>query len=179
MRHHLFFLSLCLLLASSSCLLSQTSQGSHAPIVQIRFEGMKRTDPAWLLRFIQSPIGSPPDSQRIARDCQRLRNLPFLADASFRIDSSKAGLELVFELMESWTRFPIVNFGGIRGNIWAQLGLNDIHWRGRGIQFTGMYQLTDGRHGGQALPQNPLPQGESVGHLLQWPELGLYRAALF
>lgn len=141
----------------------QLTAFGQTPIQQLRFEGLKRTEPGYLLRFIQSKAEHPLDSLQIEQDCQRLRNLPFIADANFRIDSTQKGLKLVFVISEAWTLFPIVNFGGIRGNIWTQLGLTDIHFRGRGIQFSGFYQLTDGRHGGQLYLKAPYLKGSQWG----------------
>ncbi len=148
---------ICFLVGCQSALLSQTS------IHQIHFEGAQRTDTQWLLRFVQTQIGDTPDSLLIEQDCQRLRNLLFLADADFRIDPLDDGQRLVFVLDEAWTLFPIINFGGIRGNIWAQLGLTDVHFWGKGIQCTGFYQLTDGRHGGQLYLKVPYLRGSPWG----------------
>lgn len=153
-RIYLFLLSLI-------CL--QSEAFSQTTLYKLQFEGIERTDPGYLLRFVQSTSGTPPDSLLIEQDCQRLRNLPFIADANFRIDKNKNGLNLVFVLDEAWTLFPIVNFGGIRGNIWTQLGLTDIHFGGKGIQFTGFYQLTDGRHGGQLYLKMPYLRGSRWG----------------
>lgn len=159
MQHFRISAFLCLFITCQSVLLSQ------ALIHQVQIEGTKRTDAQWLSRFIQTQVGDAPDSLLIEQDCQRLRNLPFLAEASFRLEKGKKGegLQLLYIVSEAWTLFPIVNFGGIRGNIWAQLGVTDMHVRGKGIQFTGFYQLTDGRHGGQLYLKVPYLMGSRWG----------------
>ncbi|MEM9824856.1 MAG: outer membrane protein assembly factor, partial [Bacteroidota bacterium] len=51
-----------------------------------------------------------------------------------------------FTIDESITFAPLVNFGGVRGNIWYQFGFTDINWLGRGMQLTTFYQNIDRRH---------------------------------
>lgn len=140
-------------------------------ITDINFEGIVRTDSAFLHRFLQCKVGMEPDSQMIAQDCQRLQNLPYIIQAQYRLDSVGDETALVFELVESWSLFPIVNFGGIKGNFWMQLGASDFNAFGKGIQIGGFYQLTDGRHGGQFYAKMPYIKGSKWGasvNALRW-----------
>ncbi|MDX2285180.1 MAG: hypothetical protein NW241_13530 [Bacteroidia bacterium] len=134
----------------------------------IMFEGLDRTQPALLHRFVESRLGAPPDSAVLLADAQRLQNLPFLSQARPRLDS---GGVLCFEVQEAWTRFPIANFGGVRGNVWAQLGLTDAHLLGRGLQLSVFGQLNDGRPGGQLYLRAPYLGGSRWGaalSLVRW-----------
>lgn len=134
----------------------------------IVFEGLDRTHPALLHHFVESRLGALPDSAVLIADAQRLQNLPFLAQVRPRLDS---GGVLCFEVQEAWTRFPIANFGGVRGNVWAQLGLTDAHLLGRGLQLSAFGQLNDGRPGGQLYLRAPYLGGSRWGatlSLMRW-----------
>lgn len=134
----------------------------------ITFEGLERTRPEILYRFLESEIGALPDSNVISEDAQRLQNLPFLNLVQPRLDS---GGVLCFVVQEAWTRFPIANLGGVRGNFWAQLGYTDAHLLGRGIQLSAFGQLNNDRLGGQLYLRAPNLGGSGWGatlSLLRW-----------
>lgn len=135
---------------------------------RIVFEGLDRTQPELLQRFVESRLGAVPDSALYHTDAQRLQNLPFISQVQPRLDS---GGVLCFVVQEAWTRFPIANFGGVRGNVWAQLGLTDAHLLGRGLQLSAFGQLNDGRPGGQLYLRAPYLGGSRWGgtlSLMQW-----------
>ena len=77
---------------------------------------------------------------------QDLVNLPVFTIADWRIEVSGLDTTVHWDFEESRTVFPILNFGGIKGNAYYQLGFNDIHFRGRGQQLTAFYQNNDGEH---------------------------------
>lgn len=134
----------------------------------IVFEGLQRTQPDALVRFVQSEVGAPLDSLMIAEDAQRLQNLSFVTRVLPRIDS---GGVLCFVVEEAWTRFPIANFGGVRGNVWGQLGLTDAHLLGRGLQLSAFGQINNGRPGGQLYLRVPYLRGSRWGatlSLMSW-----------
>jgi len=134
---------LCLVLICTWLPAVASAQDTVRSIV---FEGLKRTQPAVLFRFVESEPGTLADSLTIAEDAQRLQNLPFLSQVQPRLDS---GGVLCFVVEEAWTQFPLANFGGVRGNVWVQLGYTDANLLGRGLQLSAFGQLNDGRPGGQ------------------------------
>ncbi|MBI1268610.1 MAG: BamA/TamA family outer membrane protein [Cryomorphaceae bacterium] len=147
--------------------LSGIAQGQDT-LRSIVFEGLQRTRPEMLYRFLQSQIGDASDSLVQAEDAQRLQNLPFLNLVQPRLDS---GGVLCFTVQEAWTRFPIANLGGVRGNFWAQLGYTDAHLMGRGIQLSAFAQLNNERLGGQLYMRAPNLGGSNWGatlSLLRW-----------
>ncbi|MEM1319120.1 MAG: outer membrane protein assembly factor [Bacteroidota bacterium] len=111
----------------------------------IHLEGLKKTKSDYLNRFIDSRVGQLMDTLLLQADVQRLKNLNGIADASFRIDTVGKEAIISFEMKEALTLFPILNFGGVRGNFWYQVGFNDDNWRGRGHKITAFYQNNDGR----------------------------------
>lgn len=135
----------------------------------VAFEGLARTQPGFLLRFVGSEVGQPVDTLQALADAQRLQNLSFLSQVQVRWDS---GAALCFVVKEAWTRFPLLAFGGVRGNTWAQVGFTDGHLMGRGWQLSTFYQLSDGRHGGQVYLRLPY-----LGHSRWGATLSLLRWA--
>ncbi len=121
--------------------------GQSTPTIrEIHFEGLKKTKASYLASFLKTAIGQPADSALIAGDRQTLLNLEPIADVKFRLDSAQENtMVLLFDITEALTLFPIVNFGGVRGNFWYQLGFTDANWGGKGIKITTFYQNNDGR----------------------------------
>ena len=140
-RIKLFLLSLFLLLSGGEIV------GQSSPILSdIKFEGLRKTKPQYLSSFLKTRIGQQLDSILLAEDRQTLLNLEPISDVKIMLDSAKGNsVILMFEITEALTLFPIVNFGGVRGNFWYQLGFTDANWAGKGIKITTFYQNNDGR----------------------------------
>ncbi|MEO0341135.1 MAG: POTRA domain-containing protein [Bacteroidota bacterium] len=121
--------------------------GQSTPTIRsIHFEGLRKTRPEYLSSFLKTKIGQPIDSVLLAEDRQTLLNLEPIADVKIRVDSARENTAiLMFDITEALTLFPIVNFGGVRGNFWYQLGFTDANWAGKGIKITTFYQNNDGR----------------------------------
>ncbi|MEM6965140.1 MAG: outer membrane protein assembly factor, partial [Bacteroidota bacterium] len=88
-----------------------------------------------------------------------------------KIDTlSDKKIRVTYQLKEKRTLLPILNFGGIRDNIWFQAGAVDFNFTGRGHQLLAFYQNTDNRHGGQLYYRIPfLNKNWGVAfNLLQW-----------
>lgn len=142
-------------------LVAQSSQ--NLSLVNIEFEGLKRTKTDYLQSFLSSRLSTLTDSVLIEADVQQLKNIAGIGNANYRLDTTEAGLELTFQIDEVQTLLPIVNFGGIRGNFWFQLGFTDINWQGRGQFISAFYQNTDGRHTGQINYVIPYFKGNKWG----------------
>ncbi len=115
-------------------------------IQSIHLEDLKKTKEEYINRFIDSEIGNAFNLETLKKDLQRLKNLNGIADATFTIDTTGTGVNIRFQLKEALTLFPIINFGGVKGNFWYQLGFNDDNWMGRGQKITAFYQNNDRRH---------------------------------
>ncbi len=132
-----------LLLCGHLSLLAQTLGG--LPVTYLQFEGLKRTKESHAARFLQTTVGGSIDSLRLQQDAQRLRNLTAFAHVEVRLDTSQGGLGVTFKVTENHTFFPLINFGGVRGNLWYQLGCTDANYLGRGMQLTAFYLNNNGR----------------------------------
>ena len=106
---------------------------------------------------------------------QSLVNLPAIVEATYELrlpttepgTSDPAPIIIIWTIREGRTIFPLINFGGIRGNSFYQIGFNDIHFRGRGQELTGFYQNNDGEHNYLLLLRNQAYRGSRWGYLLE------------
>lgn len=114
-------------------------------ILDIRFAGQKRSQAEYLRRFLGSQVGEAVDSAQVAADCQALRNLMIFRSVSDTLLPVREGVVLRFDLEELITTIPYVDFGGVSGNRYMQVGVIDYHWLGKGVHIGGYYRY-DGRH---------------------------------
>ncbi len=117
-------------------------------INQIEFTGLKRTQEIYLNHYIQSKIGAVISDSLLQVDVQKLKNIASIGNASHSLVKTNDGQKVIFEIEEVRTLLPIVNFGGIKGNLWFQVGFSDINWRGKGQFLSASYQNNDRRHSG-------------------------------
>lgn len=130
----------------------------------LHFEELRRSKVSYLSRFVETRIGDSLDIGRLKRDVQRLKNLAAIADAKALVDTNaRGGVDVRIELTENWTLYPVVNFGGIRGNFWYQLGVTDANWMGNGSQMTLWYLNNDRRHNFQLFYRIPYLRGSPWG----------------
>ena len=131
-------------------------------IEAIYFNGLKKTHAKFLYRFIECEVGSKYDSLLVEKDIQALRNLQLFEKVSARIEPLKKGVELHFDCKEVITIIPFLDFGGVRGNPYFQLGAIDFNWLGVGNQLGGFYRF-DGRHSAQLFLKKPYIKGTNWG----------------
>lgn len=117
-------------------------------IDRVEFQGLKRTQASYLKQFIQAEVGAVVDEKALQIDVQKLKNIASIGNAFYRIDTVNKQLKVIFGVEEVRTLLPIVNFGGIKGNLWFQLGFSDINWQGKGQFLSAAYQNNDRRHSG-------------------------------
>ena len=145
--------------------------GYAQTIADIRFEGLKKSKQAHLERFVKSQIGEQIDKEQIAEDAQQLQNLLAVSRANYRLDSIKGKWILIFEVEEALSLFPILNFGGIRDNVWFQIGLKELNLAGKGQQLSVVYQNNDRRHNADIFYKIPYLGGSRWGasaSFLRW-----------
>lgn len=143
---------------------SGLSQPAVAPLVgTVRFEGLERTQADFLYPFVQSNQGGTLDTTQLEKDLQILRNIPGIGTATYRLDTIDGTIQLSFQIQEIRTLLPVVQFGGIRDNIWFRLGVTDVNWRGRGQLLSAHYQYNDNRHSGQLFFRSPWIKGGPWG----------------
>lgn len=159
-----------LLILSINQLISQESL-DHLTIGKLEFKGLKKTKFSYLEKLINTQLGGTTTEDQLKKDVQHLVNLNAIAGASYQVDTLNGELALTFNIQEALTAFPIINFGGIRGNFWFQLGFTDINWLGKGIQLSASYQNNDGRNNYSFYYRVPYISGSRWGtafSFLQW-----------
>jgi len=125
------------------------AQEDNFIISTIAFSGADKTDTHFLEDRISAKLGEPYSTAQANQDIQNLRNFPGIGNAKLQIDSLGNKLYLNFIIDEQQTLLPIVNFGGVEGNFWYQLGFADNNFLGKGNFLSVQYQNSDSRHSGQ------------------------------
>ncbi len=129
----------------------------------IVFKGLKRTQENYLIQFIHSGLNKFPTDSLLEADVQRLKNIASIGNAHYLRDTTDQGIQLIFEVEEVRTLLPILNFGGIKGNVWYQVGFSDINWQGKGQFLSAAYQNNDRRHSGNIYYKIPRINGSNWG----------------
>lgn len=144
--------------------ISQESTPS-SKIAAIQFEGIKKTKPSFLRRFIQSEEGQPYDSTLVQKDVQSLRNLQLFLSIKAEVTEDSQGVVLTFHLGEIVTIIPSLDFGGVQGNRYIQVGGVDFHFGGKGAFLGGFYRYNENeQHSFQLFYQEPYLKGSSWGY---------------
>ncbi len=114
----------------------------------IKFSGLKKTNVSVVSRLMYSKVGDKLSSDNINNDAQALRNFPGIGEVKYNLDTVGRQVSVTYQISEVKTLLPVLNFGGIQGNIWFQIGLADINWLGKGNHLSAYYQNSDRRHSG-------------------------------
>lgn len=131
----------------------KATQPNH--LSKIEFVGLEKTKETYLKSILQCKTNEPLNLQILETDVQTLKNLSSIADAQYTLDTINQNIRLLFSIDERKTILPIINFGGIKGNIWFALGLMDNNFRGYGDLALAFYQNNNGRHAGQVYFKKP------------------------
>jgi outer membrane protein assembly factor BamA len=137
----------------------------------VAFSGLKKTKETYLQRFLENEIGADFSFEKLEKEVQNLKNLNAVANAEFQIDTTGNDVKITYEIEEALTLFPIVNFGGVEGNVWFQLGFTDLNWLGKGMQLSAFYQNNDWRNNFSLYYRVPYIKGSRWGasvSFLKW-----------
>lgn len=129
---------LCLMLALNTGYFSVQAQ-------KVRFEGLTRTKPAFLLKFIGWEAHIPTDSISIASAVQQIKNTRFFTEVYSIVKTVEGDTTITFNCVEIHTALPILEVGATEGNKWIRVGLEDENGRGKGIRTVLFYQYNN-RH---------------------------------
>lgn len=137
----------------------------------IEFDGLKKTKENYLKRFLKNRVGEDFSKKLLEEELQQLKNLSAISNADFQLDTSGNEVKIDFQIEEALTVFPIINFGGVEGNVWFQLGFTDLNWLGKGMQLTAFYQNNDRRNNFSVYYRVPYLNGSKWGasfSFLKW-----------
>ena len=131
----------------------------------INFDGYFKNNVDFLRTNINIADGESINMNTIERGLQNLKNTIGVGTASYKLDTLSDGIGITYSIEEVKTLLPIFNFGGIRNNVWFQVGFVDINWRGRGETISVYYQNNDNRHSGEIFYRKPRIQNLSLIHI--------------
>lgn len=134
----------------------------------VQFEGLKKTKETYLENILGLKDPSQFRADQLSGYVQRLKNLTNIADAQARIDTVGGQNVLHFDVEEANTLFPILNFGGIRDNLWFQVGFSEINWQGKGHQLSMFYRNNDARNNYNLFYKVPYINGSRFGGSLSF-----------
>ena len=163
---------ICWVLFLCFCVLH--SGRAQQPVSSLSFSSLRKSKPSHLSRFIRQQPNEEFNLEQFQEDLQRLKNLTSITDVSYRLDTTENGIDLTIIPEEALTLFPIVLFGGIKDNVWVQVGATDLNLFGRGIQGTAIYRNNDNRHNGQLYVRIPYINGSKWGasfHATHWASI--------
>ncbi|MEO1011969.1 MAG: POTRA domain-containing protein [Bacteroidota bacterium] len=78
----------------------------NPPITKIEFTGLKRTKESFLKRLIKVKPNTTYDSLLVARDVERLKRLPGIANATQVTEKNNDGITLTYAIEENFTLIP-------------------------------------------------------------------------
>jgi len=95
---------------------------------------------------------------------QLLKNIPGIEYAEYSLDTVGTVVDVTYKVKEISTLVPIINFGGIHGNIFFRLGITDYNWLGRGQFLSATYQNNHGLHSGHLFYKIPRRHNTAWGY---------------
>ena len=146
-----------------------TGHSQESPLLKIGkidFRGGTKTKTSFLKSWIDLKEDDTFSEEQVYIANQRLKNLYGIGNAYVYLDTLDHLVQVTFEIEEIRTALPIANFGGIKDNLWFQIGFTDINWRGRGQTISAFYQNNDKRHSGNVYYRVPFAKGSSWGYAL-------------
>ena len=118
-------------------------QSYSQQIVEVKYEGLKKTKPSYPDQFLTFRVGDKLDSAQLEITRQQLVNREMFADVQFETTANKDGIVVTYIFEELFTLLPIFSFGGIEENFWIQVGVSEVNLAGRGNKLTTYYQYYD------------------------------------
>jgi len=134
------------------------------PVDEIKLVGLKKTKERVLRQILKSNPGESATTKMIERDLQTLKNFSSIGDAYYLIDTIDNKLNITYDIREINTLIPIVNFGGIKNNIWFQAGFSDINLLGSGNSISASYRNVDKRSSGEVFFRALRVRGSKWGY---------------
>jgi len=137
------------------CVVHANAQDSSLSVKEIQFLGLQKTKSSYLNDIISTEANDIFKEEKLSEDIQRLKNLAGVMNAYYTLDTLDNEVYIAVNVEERKTALPIINFGGIRGNIWLAVGVTENNFRGKGDVALAFYQNNNGRHAGQIYFRKP------------------------
>jgi outer membrane protein insertion porin family len=118
---------------------------SQQKIIEIRLQGLNRTQEGYIRQFIVSQPGDIYDSSKVNADRQRIANLEIMGAVTVENSATEEGIILYFHCTEMISTIPIFALGKSRETFWCRAGVQDANLGGKGDKLIAYYQYYD-RH---------------------------------
>lgn len=110
-------------------------------ISELQFEGNKKTKATFLRTILETKKGQPLDSTLIETDLIRLKRLPSISNATYKvIQLPNNQQEVQFHLEENFTLIPVFNYWTTINTTAFKIGVYEYNLFGRNMTFGGFYQ---------------------------------------
>ena len=119
-----------------------TFYGQKRTINTIRVNGLEKTKLSVIQSFLKVKTQTFLDSTLLNQDVKRLKRLPSISHAYYKVTETETGhLKVDYFLEENRTLIPVVNFWTTTNKQFAyKVGLYDHNFLGRNMAFGGFYQ---------------------------------------
>ncbi|MCM4150672.1 outer membrane protein assembly factor [Arenibacter sp. N53] len=114
----------------------------QSTVTVVNIEGAKRTKVSFLENLIKVKAASILDSVALNEDVQRLKQLPSIANANFRVEANKENqYSVIYTVEEHFTLIPYANIYTSTNDEFAfKIGLQEYNLFGRNMILGGFYQ---------------------------------------
>ncbi|MFT5922098.1 MAG: outer membrane protein insertion porin family [Flavobacteriales bacterium] len=129
----------------------------------IEISGLKHTKAQYIAHFLKLKTGEIASETQLKEDLQQLKNLLMVANATAEIVHRNDSTIIQYQIEEALTLFPIINLGGVKENVWFQVGAKEQNLGGRGIQALAYYMNNNGLNNGQLFVRIPYLAGTRWG----------------
>ncbi|MCM4172053.1 outer membrane protein assembly factor [Arenibacter sp. TNZ] len=119
-----------------------TGYTQQSTVTTVNFEGAKRTKISFLENFVKVRTGNLLDSLVLKEDVQRLKQLPSIANAVFRVDANTENhYSVVYTVEEHFTLIPFANLYTSTNDEFAyRIGVQEYNLLGKNMILGGFYQ---------------------------------------
>lgn len=112
-------------------------------VAEVTINGAKKTKVQFIEKLIQVRSGMNLDSLLIQQDMERLKRLPSVSHAYFKVFTTDDGAyKVLYHVEENFTLIPFANlFSSSNDDFAYRIGLQEFNLLGRNITLGGFYQL--------------------------------------
>lgn len=123
-------------------LITSLTYAQNVIVSDFKVEGLKRTKDFEIKKLTRIKVGSALDSLLIQKDIERLKRLPSISHADFRVFFLINGVcDVIYIIEENFTLIPFANlFSSSNDNFAFRVGLEEFNLFGRNIEIGGFYQ---------------------------------------
>jgi len=115
---------------------------SQTNIAEVEIEGAEKTKSSFIKKILQVEKGQQLDSLVLQKDIQRLKRLPSISHAEFKVlplDGENYKIKIV--LVENFTIIPFANiYTSTNNDVAFRIGLQEFNFLGRNMTVGGFYQ---------------------------------------